>query len=196
MAQMFVIGEDGLSCALGVKLVTDVLGWALAQPALDTKGVTKLVANIPRYMGLAELHPVLCVADTDGQCAMTLAAEWRPRWAPRNFLLRLAVSEAESWLLADREAFAAFLEVAEARIPDRPDNIPDPKRLVVNLARRSRRRTLRQELVSSTNAERPGAGYNIHLREFAERSWRPREAARRSPSLAKALRRLEELKEG
>lgn len=193
MSHMFVIGEDAICCALGTRLVADVLGWELAQPPVNAGGASKLKNNLPRYVGLTHLHPVLCVADTDGKCAADLVPVWRPPNTARSFLLRFAVTEAESWLLADAEALANFFEVSEARIPRQPDELPDAKRAMVELARRSRKRPIRQEVVSTIDPSKPGNGYNLHLREFVERYWRSREAAPRSPSLQRAIRRLAEV---
>src|SRR5690348_4575985 len=195
MAQMFVIGEDALCCALGTKLVTDVLRWRLAQPAVDTKGVTQLKKNISRYIGLTHLHPVLCVADTDGGCALRLRKEWLPRHAPNTFFLRLAVTESESWLLADAAGFAQFMDIAPNRIPSDPDDLPDPKRTVLTLARRSRRREIRQEIISSRDPSKPGSGYNLHLGNFVANHWRPNVAANASRSLARAIQRLREIED-
>lgn len=194
MSRMFVVGEDAVCCALGVRLVADVLGWQLAQPAVNTKGGTKLQSELHRYAGLARLHPVLCLADTDGKCARELSRSWRPRNASNAFLLRFAVTEAESWLLADADALARYLDVPHVRVPARPDELADAKRAVLNLARRSRRRLIRQEMISSIDASKPGVGYNVHLRGFAMEHWRPSEAAQRSPSLQRAVRRLTELR--
>lgn len=196
MAQMYVIGEDALCCALGSKLVTDVLRWGLAQRAVDTKGVTQLKKNIPRYIGLTSVHPVLCVADTDGGCAMQLRQDWLPRHTPSTFFLRLAVTESESWLLADTDGFAQFLQVAPNRMPGRPDDLPDPKRIVLTLAHRSRRREIRQEVVSSRDSSKPGSGYNQYLANFVANYWRPNVAAEKSGSLAKAIQRLREFETG
>jgi hypothetical protein len=191
---MFVVGEDGLSCMLGTRLVAGVLGWPLAQPAVDTKGVTRLVAALPRYAQLARLAPVLCIADTDGRCAVNLIRDWRPGHAPDALILRLAVAEAESWLLADAGEFADFLGVAESRLPARPDELIDPKGAILKLARTSKRRIIRQEVVSAASPAKQGAGYNVHLREFVAHRWQPRRAAKQSPSLARAVRRLSALR--
>ena len=77
MSRILVVGEDTLCCALGERLVAACLpDWQLAQPSIDTKGVTKLQPSLPRYLSLARsLHPVLCIADTDGQCAVELRAK-------------------------------------------------------------------------------------------------------------------------
>lgn len=192
MSQMFVIGEDALCCAFGERLVVEVLGWTLAQPAVDTKGVTNLKKNLARYLRIANLHPVLCLADTDGKCALHMRSQWLPEEFPDRFLLRLAVSEIESWVMADRDALANFFGVSASIIPSRPDELQDPKQAILNLARRSRQRNIAQEVISRSN-NKPGSGYNAHLREFVLKHWRPRIAEESSPSLARAIRRLTEL---
>lgn len=194
MGQMYVIGEDALCCALGTRLVIDVVGWSLAQPAVNTNGVTKLKKDLARYVSLTRICPVLCVADTDGGCASKLREQWLPN-PPGQFLLRLAVTESESWLMADHEALAAFLDVPESRFPDLPDEIDDAKRTILNLARRSKKRMIRQEVISSRDTNKPGNGYNLHLCDFVVRYWSPERAAQRSPSLARAMKRLTQLRE-
>lgn len=144
MKQILVVGEDSLTCTLGGRLVAELLpAWQMPLPPIDKKGVTKLIPELHRYIRQArEFRPVLCIADTDGQCVKGLLDQWLPKHIPENFLLRLAVSEAESWLLADNEALASFLEISPARVPRTPDEIPDPKRSLLNLARRSKSRVI------------------------------------------------------
>lgn len=191
MECVYVIGEDAISCSLASRIVTEVLGLQLAQPAVDTKGVTKLRKNLSRYVRLANLHPVLCIADTDGKCALDMLNDWLPSGSPEGFFLRFAVTESESWLMADRDAMANFLVVPLAKIPHRPDELVDPKQQLLNVARRSRRREIRREIVSPHDSSKPGSGYNVHLCDFVERHWRPNQAAACSPSLARALHRLD-----
>lgn len=190
MKSMYVVGEDRISCNLGERLVVDILGWSVPIPAIDKGGITKLVSSLPRYAELARNSPVLCVADTDGRCAVELVRLWRPSGAPAGLLLRLAVTEAESWLLADASGIASYLDVPEQKIPANPDMTVDPKLEVLKLAKRSRRREIRHELVSPSNPQRPGVGYNLHLGEFAARHWDPLRARARSPSLARTIDRL------
>lgn len=190
MAQMYVIGEDAISCALGASMVRGVLGWTIPQPPVNTQGVTKLKKALPRYVGLASICPVLCIADTDGKCAAELVSGWLPAHTPGRFLLRLAVIEAESWLLADQDAFAEFFGVPATKVPREPDSITDAKRELLLLARRSYRRPIRDEVVSRVDPNKPGSGYSLHLCEFAASRWSPNRAAERSPSLARAVRRL------
>jgi len=184
-----------LCCALGERLVASCLpGWQLAGPTIDTRGVTKLLAALPRYAQQAErVQPVLCIADTDGQCPVHLLAQcWAVRTAPR-LLLRLAVTEAESWVIADRAGTAQALDVPLTRLPHRPDEEQDPKRLLLTLAARSKKRAIREELVSSSDRSKPGSGYNLHLGAFVRSHWDARRAALASPSLARAVNRVEAL---
>ncbi|WP_148304856.1 hypothetical protein [Castellaniella defragrans] len=196
MNTIFVIGEDALSCEIGKRLVVDVMQWEISQCPIDCGGVTKLRKALPRYLNLARQYPILCVADTDRKCPKELLKAWFPESPPTNFILRLAVTESESWVLADSRAFATFLNISTTHIPASPDEITDPKRTVVNLARKSRHRQIRYEMVSSRDPEKPGSGYNQHLCTFVRDYWQPLIAAEHSPSLARAVHQLSAFSKG
>ncbi len=195
MTRIRVVGEDLLCCALGERLVAAGLPrWDLAGESINTHGVTKLVTALPRYMQLAaNVQAVLCIADSDHACVKTLREQWLPSAPPRRFLLRIAVSEAESWVLADREATAAFFGVAAKHVPDRPEEVPDAKRTVLQLARLSKNRQLREEMVSALDIHKAGSGYNLHLCRLVSTVWQPQRAAGRSDSLRRALTRVADL---
>ena len=195
MTQILVVGEDELCCALGERLVGACLpGWVFASESINTRGVTKLKAALPRYLNYAEhVRPVLCVADTDGRCPVEWLEEALPDRGDAPLLLRLAVTEAESWVLADGEAFANVFGVARNRLPRDPDSIQDAKRHVLNLVHHSRSRVIRNEMVSSLDSSKTGSGYNVHLCGFVRAHWRAHQAAERSSSLGSAVRRLKAL---
>ena len=161
MKRILVVGEDALSVALGERLVAAGLpGWEMPSPAIPTGGVTKLVKALPRSIEQSRhVQPVLCVADTNGRCAVTLLGEWLPRTVPGHFMLRLAVSEAESWILADRSALAAYFEISAERIRHVPKNCRIPSencwiwhdaRVSVRFGRKSFRRSTRANRVPAT----------------------------------------------
>lgn len=189
------MGEDALCCALGERLVSAALpNWDLAGPSINTRGVTKLVPALHRYAEQAKyVQPVLCIADTDGRCAVDLIKKWRPEHSPESLVLRLAVTEAESWLLADRKGFAAALKVPVNKVPSDADGIDDPKRLVLKLVAKSKTRLFRDEVVSRSDPAKPGTGYNLHLCAFARAGWDAQRARPASVSLDRALLRLETL---
>ena len=187
-----MVGEDALCCAFGERIVHTMLpDWTLARTSINAGGITKLTPNLPRYVEQARhVQPVVCVADTDGRCPVDLLEQWLQKRAEARFVFRLAVTEAESWLLADHKTLAEFFAVPVGRIPDCPDELPDPKRTVLALARRSKCRPIRTEVVSSFDPGKPGNGYNLHLCEYVRTHWRALRAAERSPSLARAIHRI------
>lgn len=191
MTSIVLVGEDELSCALGARLVEELLpNWKLSG-VVNTRGITKLLPGLGRYIQQARhVQPVLCVADTDGQCPVDfLRACLLPEFPP-GFLFRLADSEAESWLLADRQGFAEFLKVPLKDVPQPPMQVPDAKRKVLELARKSKVRLMRDEIVSALDINKPGNGYNLHLTAFVRETWDYRRAAAFSPSLARAVQRI------
>jgi hypothetical protein len=110
---------------------------------------------------------------------------------------RIVVRAIEAWLLADRERVSLWLDVPLHRIPMQPERASDPKRTLVDLARRSRSRAVREDLVPRVGSgRRVGPLYSSRLIEFVQdrrRGWRPREAARSADSLDRCLRHLRRL---
>lgn len=190
MSRLLIVGEDQLCCTLAERIVAHALpGWAPAAPAVNTGGVTKLRASLRRYENQARhVQPVLCVADTDGQCALEWLRQWRPPDATPTLILRLAVREAESWVLADRAGFAASMQVPAGRIGRAVDELADPELHVLQLVRGSKGRVLREEMVSATDPCKQGSGYNLHLCHFVRTTWDVARARAALRSLAGAVR--------
>lgn len=190
-----LVGEDALCCQLGVSLVAHALpGWRISPLPIEKGGVTRLVADLPR-LSQAARHglPVLCIADSDRDCPV----EWMKRWLVvrdrhERFLLRLAVTEAESWLLADHAAMKARFRTPLHQLPQAPDDLVDPKAALLHLVQRHAPAAIRREMVSLDRAGQPlrASGYAVHLKEFTASAWQPERAAGRSPSLRRALNRL------
>ncbi len=141
-------------------------------------------------------NPMLVLVDfmdTRLNCPPELPTIWLPNRCTR-LLLRAVVREAESWLLADAAGIADFLAVSASRVPRHPELEPDPKRTLVQLARRSRRRAIRAALVPPEGVSSTvGPDYNRTLKEFVRDRWDVRAAVERAPSLARCLTRLRDL---
>lgn len=113
---------------------------------------------------------------------------------PRNFLCRFAVAELESWLLADRKGMADFLKIAPAKITTTPDALPDPKRHLVNLARKSGKTSVREGIVpEKAHGGAVAPGYLATMQGFVRDCWNIENAAANSPSLARCVCRLRQL---
>jgi len=128
---------------------------------------------------------VLRDLDEDAACAPALRQTLLPTPAT-HMRLHIPVHAIEAWLLADAESIGHFLSVPKVRVPADPEAIPHPKRALVDLARQSRKRAIREALVPApSTTAKIGPGYAAFLIEFATKHWRPAVAAERSKSLAR-----------
>lgn len=135
---------------------------------------------------------VLRDLDGDAHCAPDLIARLLPDRAS-GMCLRIAVRAIESWVLADRERLASFLSVSVNSVPRDPDSVAEPKMKIVDLARKARRRAIREDMVPAAGTSaRVGPGYSSRIIEFVSDAWRPDIARTTSPSLARCIDALDE----
>jgi hypothetical protein len=172
---------------------------ALIGQVYGKKGKPSLRASIAGYNNAARFRPwvVLVDLDQDATCAAELCRDWIAIKAAK-LCFRVAVRAVESWLLADRESIAKFLSVAQSRIPIDPESELNPKQIMVDLAARSKRRSIREDMVPRPGSGRSvGAAYTSRLIEFVQSPlWRPVIAAERSQSLQRCRRCIERLVQG
>lgn len=190
---VFAAVEGIVDEAVVRRILGDVEGSLAAVYGKNGKG--RLRKRIGGYNHAAEKWPWFVVVDLDAdfECAPLLRQEWLPR--PSEYMcFRVAVRQVEAWLLGDREKLGEFLGVEPGRIPRNPEVVGDPKEEMVNLARRSRRRRIREDMVPrGGGGRRVGPAYASRMVEFVGTYWRPAIARQEAPSLDRALRCLEEL---
>lgn len=91
-------------------------------------------------------------------------------------------------VLADRTGIASFLGISKTKIPLNTDAIPDPKQLLINLAKKSRKRDLREAIVPLPNTTaKVGPDYNGQLSNFVDKLWNIKDATKNSFSLHRAV---------
>jgi len=162
------------------------------------QGKDHLLKQLRAYNEAGKRYPwiILMDLDRDDECAPCFRSKYLPHPAPL-LCFRIAVREVGAWLLADRKHFAKFLHVPESRMPFKPDELDDPKQTVVDIARRSRSRAIRQDLVPNPlSGRRTGPAYASRLIEFIESidvGWRPDVASESSDSLRRCVDRLTQL---
>lgn len=187
---LLVVTEGLLEVPVAQKVFT-ALGIEHEETRFVSKGGTNAFWREAVKYNHAAQHagPVLGVADLEqSPCPSGLIAQHLPHGRHPLFILRIAEHMLEAWLLADREAIASFLRVPATRVPDDPDNRPNPKRDLVNLARQSRKRRILEDIVPAQGSEGiVGRGYLSQMTEFIRDSWRPRKASANSDSLRRAL---------
>lgn len=157
-------------------------------------GVTRLDPKIAGYNRAAMGAPWVVFRDSDGSCPVQLVDELTARISPLSprFRLRIAHSMSESWLLADRQGFAAYFSVPVARVPPLPETVPHAKRKVLELCATSRSRTIKNRMTTGRAGE-TGPEYVVTLNDFAQKHWDVTSAAQNSPSLARAIARIREI---
>lgn len=90
--------------------------------------------------------------------------------------------------MADAESIARYLGVSSSRVPGDPEGLDDPKGAMVNLARHSRRKSVREDMIPGEKSRRRvGPAYPGRLIEYTTTKWRPDIAAQRSESLQRAI---------
>lgn len=136
---------------------------------------------------------VLVDLNAGATCAPALRARLLPDPAP-GMCLRIVVPEIEAWLMADAQTLARCLRVRPSLISRHPERLDSPKDRMVDLARGSRRRQIREDMVPGRRSgRRIGRAYTARLIEYVRTAWRPRHAACHAVDLQCAIRCLERL---
>ena len=184
--------EDRLSDAVATKIL-EKFGIEIVK-RIGFQGKSDLERKARELNRAANGITVFMLTDLDSprDCPPRLVRSWIRGTLNPKFFFRVAVMEVESWVMADRMGFAAFLSVPLHRIPSPTDNILNPKEFLVSLARRSRKKAIREALIPAQGATLSvGNEYNTLLSEFVQDHWDLERAASASPSLKRTLDRLD-----
>jgi hypothetical protein len=167
---------------MGYLGVNDVL-------VINSGGKTKLKKQIHAYNAAARHSPWFVLTDLDSpeRCPVDYVREWLPDPNPQ-MILRFAVPAIEAWLLASRNALAQYLKISIDLVPDRPEQLQNPKLELVSLAGRSRSRSIREDM--SRPDGRIGPAYSARVIEFASRYWDIDEAMQHADSLRRCVEAL------
>ena len=113
---------------------------------------------------------------------------------PENYIFHFSVNELESWLLADREGIAQYLEIDISRIPVLPDHETNPKECLINLARRSKRKFIREGIAPpAKHRSLAGPEYVPLMRQYIYNYWDIKNAVINSPDLRRCVNRLNKI---
>ena len=183
--------EDRLSDAVATKIL-EKFGIKIVK-RIGFQGKSDLERKAPELNRAASGITVFMLTDLDSsrECPPGLIRSWIKGPLNPKFFFRVAVMEVESWVMADRIGFAAFLSVPWHRIPLPTDDILNPKEFLLSLARRSKKKTVREALVPARGTTlNVGNEYNALLSEFVREHWNLERAATASLSLKRTLDRL------
>ena len=189
--------EDRLSEAVATKILNNS-GFEIVRKSGQPRGsllkgkshLQKIAPEFNRSAAGPNYFFILTDLDSPQDCPANLIQSWVKSPLHPRFFLRVAVMEVESWVMADRRAIAAFLDISDD-VPGKTDEILHPKEFLISLARKSRARKLREDLVTEKRGIfKPGPRYNQRLIQFVQDFWDLERAAAVSPSLKRTVDRL------
>jgi hypothetical protein len=181
--------EDSLQEAVLKKIISQLERSFSIGKCFSQGGFGYLKKNMKGFNHAAKETPFLVLTDLDrSECPLILINEWLSFPKHPNLLFRIAVREVEAWILAHRTSMASYLGITPNKIPLPVEEIPDPKQLLINLARKSRYRVLREAIVPKEGSSaQQGPDYNGKLIHFVINSWDSKIAASNSPSLKRTI---------
>ncbi len=191
---MLTIVVEGISDEAIVRKLCLIAQVAVG-PVYIQRGKAQLDERMAGYNAAAQYAPWLVVRDlnSDAECAPELREKLLP--APAKYMhLRIPVRTIESWLLADREGISKYLGISKTLVSRDTEALERPKRTLINLARRSRKRAIREDMVPPEGvSSEVGPGYTARIIEFSMFHWNPENAAIRADSLNRCLNVLIEI---
>jgi hypothetical protein len=162
-----------------------------------TKGYGQIKAKAQSFSNMAAngLH-LLVITDLDkSTCAPDLIRDWfrmTPEQGivlPHQLSFRVAVREIESWIIADRDEWANYIDISKDNFSSAPESLPDPKSDLLNVIRRKGKKRRHRDMLPTGSAS-IGPRYNEILCEFIRDFWAPERALTRSNSLKRSFQAL------
>lgn len=193
MTPIAIATEDELSEAVAMRLIAELQEPHYVTHKLRKGGFGYLRSKMDNWCQMAQHQVMLVLTDLDqAKCAGELREQWlSTRSEPARLLLRVAVREVESWVLADHAAMRVLIG-PKGTLPPHPDELLDPKQALLRLANCAPR-GVRDDLLRVADGRlAQGLGYNACLVHWVGSVWNPGQAAERSPSLQRARKRLRE----
>ncbi|MFC1822656.1 hypothetical protein ACFL9T_08110 [Thermodesulfobacteriota bacterium] len=185
--------EDSLSEVVARKILYQSEKKYCVTNCLGGKGFGYLKTRINAFNKAARIFPFFVLTDQDIGCPPEKIKSWLNHKQHSNLIFRIAVMEIESWVMADRKAIAEFLSISVTNFPYRMDEIPDPKQFLLTKAKKSRLRSLKEDIIPSVGSTAGiGPNYNARLSGFIRDNWDVYKAIKCSESLDRTFKKLQE----
>ena len=187
--------EDTVSEEVIRRLVRDYRPDARINHCYGRTGYGLLRKRILNWNIAASRLPFLVLTDLDkAACAPSLIREWLPQGVHPNLLLRVAVREIESWILADYQGWSIFLGLNPTPLSMDVEELGDAKAALLKTVKKSRRSLRADLLPQKGTSARVGPNYNGRIIEFVASHWQPEQARQRAASLDRTIRALQRFK--
>jgi hypothetical protein len=186
--------EDELLETMAVRILSEINRNYATNTVYNRGGFGYLKKNISAFNFAARAGtPYLVMTDLDDQlCPSELIRSWLQNTERNpNLLIRVAVREAEAWLLADDNKLPTCIGVSSSLFPGEVEQLPNPKGKLLELIGRSKQRGLKKRLCPAPGSTaKIGPEYNAFFAEFVLYKWDFDRARSRSASLRRTVDRL------
>lgn len=209
MTDVFIVGEDPVTQEIIMRLVRDYAPDLHVKGTLPARG-SEIKNKMESFNKFSQTCPVILLSDMDTDDCAPLAKKnlIKDMGAQNtNFIINIAVDEAEAWLFADREGFAQYLEIDETDMPaaslqkfggmTRRIEMSVPLKssyfLTHSLMQKSKNKDLKAQIFVEGKSCK-GPEYNSALLPFVKTKWNIENARKNSYSLEKTIQRIQTVK--
>lgn len=204
MKEIYVVGEDEVTKAIIKRLIHDYAPGLSIKGFLPARGgqLKNLIGNFNR---LSMAIPVVLLEDLDTEDCAPLARKklLGSELQQDDFIINIAVDEAEAWLYADSSSIASYLKVPEQEIPRaKALTMGGPRpRLEIDTVQKTSRHLTKELILKSTDSELrtqiessdgkcKGKEYNSAMTPYIDAIWNPESARQSSYSLHTTIERI------
>ena len=211
MTEVFIVGEDPVTQEILRRLIKDYAPNLVVKNTLPARG-SEIKSKMENFNKFSQSYPVILLSDLDtDDCAPLAKANLTKKMSKQNanFIINIAVDEAEAWLFADREGFAEYLEIAEDHMPvaslqkfggsKRRIEMDIPLKASYFLTHTLIKETKNKDLLAQLLAEGKsckGREYNSALLPYIRTKWNAENARKNSYSLDRTILRIQSLLAG
>jgi hypothetical protein len=202
---VYIVGEDPVTYAIIKRVLAHCSNDFNILSELPARG-GQVKSQINKFNQLALAHPVILLIDLDAEtCAPALIRKLIPG-KNKNFILNIAVDEAEAWLMADREGFSEYFKIKIEDIPSSHQTKQGGRKaltemkfgyksslyLTRELVKKIKHAEFKQQLTPKKGATK-GPEYNSCLLPFIQNKWDINNACRNTDSLNRMIGRIQDL---
>lgn len=205
---VYIAGEDPVTRAVILKLLNFCSSDFHVLQELPARG-SEIKNKISNFNILAEKTPIILLTDLDTEdCAPVLKKKLLEGIVQnKDFVVNIAVDEAEAWLLADCENFANYLGITLADMPVASKQKQGGMKALIEmslpvkasyylthaLAPKSSKIEIRNQIASEGKMCK-SKEYNIAVVPFIQQQWDIAMAMQNSDSLCRMVKRLKDLR--
>lgn len=204
---VYIVGEDPVTLAIIQRIIKDYAPHLNIIQSLPARG-SQIKSKIGSFNTVANSSPVILLTDLDTDpCAPMAKANLLKGLSSVSpeFVINVAVDEAEAWLLADRDGFSTYFGIPLDHMPQASPQkmmgrnprievevpLKSSYYITHNLITSSSKATLKQQIFAEDSCK--GKEYNSAMLPFVSDVWNVENARQFSYSLNGMILRIQQI---